>query len=43
VPGAQILFKAIRRNLRRARALAESDRRNHQESARVLRMAFLQH
>lgn len=39
----QILFKALRKNLRRARDLAEKDRRNHQEFQRVLQMAFLQH
>jgi len=39
----QILFKALRKNLRRARALAEKDRRNHQEFQRVLQRAFLQH
>lgn len=39
----QILFKALRKNLRRARALAEKDRRNHQEFQRVLQLAFLRH
>jgi len=39
----QILFKALRKNLRRARTLAEKDRRNHQEFQRVLQMALLQH
>jgi len=39
----QILFNALRKNLRRARALAERDRRNHQEFQRVFRAALLQH
>jgi len=39
----QILFKALRKNLRRARALAEKDRRNHHEFQRVLQMAFMRH
>lgn len=39
----QILFRGLRKNLRRTRALAEKDRRNCQESRRVLQMAFLQH